>query len=405
MTSDPTSAALRAGSRPRESTLATLPGFRTLRSPRFRTVLAGTLLIVAVVILGLTLARQAADPNGQFGIDFGDYRAASQRLASGQSPYAPEMLQGPVGAQGVDRYRYPPPFAQALLLLLVLPAGTAAVAWLVVQLVAAYGAVWLATGMAGARRSVERALWCGVAVACFLPVFDTLWKGNVSAVLALQAVLIAAGGALGGASLATAALLKVSPAVLTPLAFAGDRRCLIASLGAASLIGGTSFLLAPAAWADYVRVLPNLLAGDSAQASNLSPWAMLLTLGIPAGIATLVRGASLLTAVGFGLGGLLVARGQGGWQAAVALGTIAMLLLPSQLWYHYLLVLLPLAALSWGRASTRLRVALLAAAAAVSLGIAWLPLATLGGAALAGLSLCALWPNRSVPIQPVRVTL
>ena len=55
-------------------------------------------------------------------------------------------------------------------------------------------ALWIGTGIGGARRTLERALWCGVAAAYFLPVFDTLWKGNVSGLVALTSVAVALGG-------------------------------------------------------------------------------------------------------------------------------------------------------------------------------------------------------------------
>ena len=171
-----------------------LPGVPDVAVPRFRIVLAGTLLLVTVVILGLMLLRQANDPAGQFGIDFGDYRAASQRMGAGSSPYAPEMLTGPIDAQGTDRYRYPPLFAQVLVPFNGLSVGAASAIWLLVQAAAAYAAVWLATGLGGVRRSPELALWCGVAAAAFLPVFDTLWKGNVSAVVALRCLIAGGGG-------------------------------------------------------------------------------------------------------------------------------------------------------------------------------------------------------------------
>ena len=37
-----------------------------------------------------------------------------ERVATTGTPYAPEMLTAPVDAQGLDRYRYPPPLAPLL---------------------------------------------------------------------------------------------------------------------------------------------------------------------------------------------------------------------------------------------------------------------------------------------------
>ena len=80
---------------------------------------------------------------GQFGIDFADYFAAADRLAVTGSPYAPEMLAGPVSAQGLDRYRYPPPLAQVLVPATALGLSTATSAWFVLQLAC------VVTGVAG----------------------------------------------------------------------------------------------------------------------------------------------------------------------------------------------------------------------------------------------------------------
>src|SRR3954468_12116220 len=106
-----------------DRSLAELPGVRTFRTRPFRLIVASTLLILGSLVLGLALVRQANDPRGQFGLDFADYRVASARMAAGLSPYAPERLQGPVDAQGTDRYRYPPVLAQLLVPTAGLPLG------------------------------------------------------------------------------------------------------------------------------------------------------------------------------------------------------------------------------------------------------------------------------------------
>ena len=78
------------------SRLTTLPGLRTLVTPRFRIALAVLLLVIAGALLGSLLLARAASPTGQFGIDATDYLTAAQRISSGRSPYAPEMLAGPL---------------------------------------------------------------------------------------------------------------------------------------------------------------------------------------------------------------------------------------------------------------------------------------------------------------------
>src|SRR4051812_40300301 len=111
--------------------LGALPGLRTLRSPTFRLVLAWTLAGIGIIVLGAAMLRQASQPTGQFAIDLADYHGAAQALSRTGSPYAPEMLGGPVDAQGLGRYRYPPPLAQLLVPLSGLPLGTLAIGWLV----------------------------------------------------------------------------------------------------------------------------------------------------------------------------------------------------------------------------------------------------------------------------------
>ena len=378
---------------PAPDMILALPGLRTLRSPRFRMLVAGCLLLVGVSILGLVLVRQAANPNGQFGIDLGDYRLAAARVASGTTPYARAMLDGPVSVQGTDRYRYPPVLAQVLAPLSGLPMGALAVLWLLVQAAAVLAATWIATGAGGARASPERALWCAVAATWFLPVFDSLWKGNVSGILAFQVALTLAGGAVAGVSIAAAILLKFMPVALLPAAAGGGRRIAASVLAAGLALTAVSIVLSPGAWSDYARVLPNLLAGPSDDPTNLSPWAVLAHLGAPALLVDGTRAAGIAAGLLMAFGAYRVASRPGGWHAAVALGTSAMLLLPAAVWYHYLAVLLPLGAVAWPSAIPRVRVALVAGALMVLLGVSWLPLATAGAAVLAAGAVVTLLPG------------
>jgi hypothetical protein len=380
--------------------IAALPGFRTLLSRRFRILLAATLLVSAAMLLGLLLIRQAADPHGQYAIDLAAYHAAAARLAAGGSPYGEALVSGPIAAQGAGNYLYPPVLAQLLAPLAALPLGPLSIGWLVTQLAAIYAAMLLGLrlGRGPGPLGFEPLLWAGVASLWFLPAFDTLWKGNVSGFLSLQVILLAAGGAVGGAALAAGVLLKMAPITFGPLALVGGRRLLRAASVTGAIGLTASVLLAPAAWAEYLRVLPNLFSGDATQANNLSPWAMSMTLGTPAQVGGALRSVSIVAAIVCALAAVRVGARAGGLHAGVVLGTVAMLLLPAQLWYHYLIVLLPLAALAWRRGGNRLRSAMLVSAGAVSAGIAWLPLATVGACCLVACVLAALWPE-GIPAQ------
>ena len=360
---------------------AGLPGVRTLRSPGFRLLIATTIALLGLLVLGAAMLRQASLPGGQSGIDFADYLLAAERIAATGSPYAPEMLLGPIDAQGQDRYRYPPPLAQLLVPATALPAGAAASLWLVLQAFATIAAVWLALGVAGVRRHAERGAWSVAACVLFMPVFDTLWKGNVSGFVALGVTLAAMGGALAGIGAMAATLVKVAPLTMLPALLAGGRRPIGAAIATAAVVVGLSVLLAPQAWADYLVVLPNLLAGSSDHATNLAPAATLQRHGAPAAIVDLARLAAVVVAAACTLAAPVVAwrrTGMHGRAAATTLGVAAMLLLPAACWYHYLVALLPLAALAWPVASVRARLTLLAAALLIIAGVAALAAATAG---------------------------
>ena len=370
------------------------PGLRTFSSARFRVVVAALLLIVGGLVLGSTMLRQASDPTGQFAIDFADYHQAAARISAGGSPYAPEMLLGPVPAQGVDRYRYPPPLAQLLVPLAGLPLATAAWIWMALQALAVLAAVWIAGTVGGAARSAERLLWSAVAGIWFLPVFDTLWKGNVSGFVALGVVLVVLGGAAATVGSVAGVALKLVPVTLLPAAFlpATRRSWIIGALGAVALVA-VSVAISPRAWQDYAVVLPNLLAGSADYATNLAPDSVASHLGLADGLAGVVRIGSLVGAGAALVLSAVLARRPGGIPAAVVLGTVAMLLLPDAVWYHYLAVLLPLAALAWRAASPRARVLLLSGGALVSAALAWLPLALAGATLMVGGTLLAVWPR------------
>jgi hypothetical protein len=358
---------------------ANWPGLRTFRSERFRIAVAAALLAVGVGVLSMVLLRLAQAPDGQFGIDFADYHVAAQRVVAGQSPYAPAMLRGPIDAQGQDRYRYPPPFAQLLVPLTALPAQAAASVWLAIQGAAVMAAVWLAGSVGGAGRSVERVLWSAVAATYFLPVFDTLWKGNVSGIVALGVAMTAAGGLVGTTGAFGATVLKLVPVALVPAAVAQlTRRQLAGAVAVLAVFLAASVLISPDAWADYAVVLPNLLAGSADYANNLAPGPLAATLGAPPALVTAARLLSLAAALLAAAISIWAAWRAANLPLAVAAGTFALLLLPSALWYHYLVVALPIGALAWARARPAERGLMVAGGAAVSLGLAWLPLAVLG---------------------------
>ena len=181
-------------------------------------VIASVLIVSVGLLLTLLLVSRAASPTGQFGIDATDYLTAADRLAGGESPYAAEMLDGPIDSQGIDRYRYPPVFAQLLVPFTGIDRQAALWILVGVQVVAIAAAIAVALRTARLLRP-EPILWAATATLLFLPAFNSLWKGNVSGFLALLVSLAVLGGATGGSAVALATLLKIAPASFVPAWF------------------------------------------------------------------------------------------------------------------------------------------------------------------------------------------
>jgi hypothetical protein len=353
-----------------------------------------SLLLLGLFRRAMTLVSLAADPAGQFGIDFGAYRAASLELLKGSNPYPPEMLAGPFAAQGIDNYVYPPLFAQLLTPIAVLPSGVSADVWLLIQASALFAACWLAGSAAGAPPTAGRVLWTSIALLYFFPVFDTLWKGNVEgpialAIGALLAVPTARHGATGGrefvvgAWAALTAVVKLIAAALLPAAVSRSRR-LVAGIGLGSVLFLVpSVLAAPRAWIDYASVLSNLANGYVGYPTNFAPSIVAFNLGAPAAAVAMLRIGALVLAGTLVLASVMLARRESRWPAAVACATTAALLLPAALWYHYFTMLIPLAIFAWFRTGPIGRANLFMAAGLVTVGLVWLPLVTVGAAWLA----------------------
>ena len=82
---------------------------------------------------------------------------------------------------------------------------------------------------------------------------------------------------------------------------------------------------------------------------------------------------------------------------ATLLATVTMLLIPGTLWYHYLAVLLPLAAMAWPRSPAWAKLALFLGAFITSLaGLNTIPigLSFFSGALMLAVAGWVLWPRR-----------
>lgn len=121
--------------------------------------------------------------------------------------------------------------------------------------------------------------------------------------------------------------------------------------------------------------------------------------------STLLRLAALALAAACTLKSIGLGRRPDGVPAAVVLGTAAMLLLPAVIWFHYLVALLPLAAMAWPHASRALRATLLTGATLISLGmLIGFPLATAGAVIVVAAAARGVWPAAAVdrPVAPHR---
>jgi hypothetical protein len=310
------------------------------------------------------------------------------------------MFEGPVAAQGdgAQLYKYPPPLAQLLIPLSYLPVGTASIFYFAIQLVAVFAGTYLAVRAGGARRSLEVFAWSAVATTFFLPVFSTLWMGNVSGFLAFAVAVGVVGGVAAGASAFAMTLLKTTPVLLmVPAVFAG-RRALIGLLAVVPVLA-ISFVLAPYAWLDFFRILPNLLNGYSLWPTNLA----LHSVVSPGGAAPqsmpwlpdVARLFSVVVGVVALAASVLLARRRAGWPAALTLAVAALLLIPSATWYHYLAMLLPLAAFAWPRAGVKPRLGLVAGGATITIGLAALPVTVVGASLMMISTLVSVWPRKA----------
>jgi hypothetical protein len=388
------------------------PGIRTLASPAFQAIVGLVLLGAALLFLAVLLL--AVDRAGGFEIDFvAAYRRASLDLLAGRSPYLPEQLDHAFPATGrYGWYLYPPAFAQILTPLAVLPARVGAIVWLALQAAMLFTAGWVAASAAGAARSLNRVIWIGVAVTFFLPVHEVLWTGNMGGPLALTvaALLVARPpqdhgesrrGLIAGVLAGAIAVFKLAPVVWLPaISRAGRGLALGSVLGIAAVLV-PSVLLVPQAWLDYARVLPNLLNGDARYAHNLAPAVVALNLGLPGLIVDGVRLGAIVLSVALVIASLRLSMSRRGWPAAVASVVVAGLLLPAALWYHYLVLLLPLAIFAWVRADVSARLLLLAGWILVGAGISTPVLAASGTFALCATLVAELWPKDQRTVRRV----
>jgi hypothetical protein len=371
-----------------------LPGLRAFRVRRFRMLTAG-LLVTAGLLLNVLFFVVLWNGYPPWLDDFVAYYNASRLTLDGLSPYSEIQLDGPIDAVCEGCYLYPPVLAQAITPLALLPLEAAKAVWFVLGSAAALAAIWLATGVGGARPSGERLLWCIAATAFFVPVFYANYYGNVGSFIALSATLVAMGGAAAGIGGALAVLVKVVPGALAPAVLVSSSRSRRSFVLSLVVLGGASFVLAPDAWLDYPTVFFNMLAGSTDYSTNLAFGNVAAWLGLSEPLVLLARAASVAAGVAAIALSVWMARRPAGMPAAALAGTVAMLIIPGTMWLHYLAVLLPFAAMAWPRAGATTRVVLfLGAALVVAFGLGdTYVISHIGAAAMVLGAGWVLWPR------------
>lgn len=374
--------------------LADVPLLRAFGSHTFRLMVAAIFVLLGIGMTVVRLTRlELTDPAVAF--DFPAYYYAAERMLSGDSPYLERQLLETGVAYCRDCYLYPPVFAQALAPVALVPIEIAKVVWWVICYALAFASTWLATGIGGAKRTLERVLWCLAAVFLFGGVASTIWVGNVGTLVALSVTLVAMGGAAAGVGAAAGTLLKVQPIVFLPAVVAAGRRSLVALVTTFVIVLGAGLALAPGAWLDYPSVLRGVFSIPSESTDNLAPAALVARTSLPGMAVDLVRLATLAAAGVSIIASVWLARRPGGMPAAALAGTVAMLLIPGTLWFHYLAVLLPFAAMSWPQARRSARLLLLAGTLMISplpFAIHVLPV-YLGSTTILAATGWVLWPR------------
>lgn len=303
------------------------------------------------MILSMFMMLSRVSPEQRvFGCDVWAYLRAGERVAAGVSPYHPDMVAGPIGNQGLDRFRYPPVVALLFVPLAALPDDVATWIWLILGYLGFLAAGLIATRAAAGQIDCSKIPLVALLIVAFSPIFDALWKGNVEGA---QAVLVAIALAVEhpiarGASLAAGGWLKVAPGALVINGFLHDRRT---ARGVVAVFAGVlaSVPLVLSGWADYPAAFANIVGASNESRENLAPSAIVAThlpnlpwLEFPTRVAALFIAGALL------LGSWRLARqGRERWARSLLAGLCGAILVPSTIWLHYLGILFPLLVLAW----------------------------------------------------------
>jgi hypothetical protein len=269
-----------------------------------------------------------------YGFDYTIYHQAAVKAVEGGSPYLPYV----VGTS----FLYHPAFLSLIRPLVSVPVGTAAVVWGVMSL-AAYAGVW---GMMGRLLRLTRqdaALW-GVVMLLAVGAFESAWMGQVNMLVALLVtaalLLTDRRPVLAGVLMALAIVCKTTPALLLLYwACIGRWRVIAAALiglVALSVLGVLMF-----GWsvlADFVTVSMQVSGATIGNPNNVSPAALMQSLGVSYGVATWVQRT---IALGLLLPAVTLAYRRRDTLLAFAALLVVMVMASPIMWGHHIVLALP----------------------------------------------------------------
>jgi hypothetical protein len=344
---------------------------------------ASHLVPIAVIAIGAAKAwdglwSSIGTPEGFFGGDLAAYVAAANRLAASGSPYSEELLAGRIGRDNIEiGYYYAPPLAQAFVPFRGFDPTTLALGWTLAQAII-LGCLLVALSTVARGRFDRSAALAAIAlgVASF-PFEFAIFGGNVSGwIAAMVAVMLLGGTRIAGGAAAFAAIVKVTaaPLMVAGLFAAGSRRTVVVTVLA---LVGVSLALSPAAWADWLAVLPNV---GPPEPEGIALGAILR--GTP--FAGLALAAGFIISIAFALAAIRRARRFGLDVRVVACALGSYVFASPALWEHYLAALVPLMVVAWPNASQWQRAAIIAGAVTQILPWYLPPVPVVSGAELAG---------------------
>lgn len=311
------------------------------------------LAAAAAVSLISVLKVLIANPE-QFAQDLSSYMEGARRLVETGSPYSAELHAGPlenIRSNIAVGYLYPPPLAQLFVPILPVPIAVLAWGWAIAQSLLMLTVLPVVYRRYGGHTDRRASVMIVLAAVAFTPNLVALYIGNVTGWIAiLVALALIATPRARAASVVVAMWLKLTPGVYAVGAFL-DRSTRMPTVVASLVILAVSLALSPAAWTDWVAVLPSIVGLTEAPfTSNLAPAHVLASAGLT-GLADLSR---IVLPLFFGalLLGSAWKVNVGAWVAAA---TGVYLSASGTSWDHYFAVLSPLAVAAWSGASAPMR--------------------------------------------------